>query len=124
VVRNRRWPRNREYNGNTLSVWQMLDRLVLLLGVCRGNMCTVFLRDLIYPAHANAANIATARVVALHLFPMVFPDADWEPVKIEYNVSSNPQGYRYNYRVIFQRRRRLVPDTVSAILEVVASGHA
>jgi len=113
VVRNRRWPRQREFNGNALSVWQMLDRLVLLLGLSRGSTCTVFLRDLIYPAHANAANIATARIVAVHLFPIVFPNADWEPVGVKYDTTSN--GFRYNYRVVFRRKARQVPEADSVV---------
>jgi len=119
VVRNRRWPRQREFNGNALSVWQMLDRLVLLLGASRGSTCTVSLRDLIYPAHACAANIAAARVVAVHLFPTVFPDSGWEPVGVKYDSTSN--GFRYNYRVVFRRKARQVPEagTVSTIIEEV-----
>jgi len=121
-VRVRYVPKSRVYGNGYVSVWHMIDRLVLLLSRQRGNTCTVWIRDLIYPMHGNRLNVAVAKAVATQIFPALFPNADWEPVKIEYDVSSG-RGYPYNYRIIFRRKARLVPDTVSATLEeVVARG--
>jgi len=105
-MRNRRFSEN-SWNGDAVPTpWQMVDRLALMLAQQKGDTCVVYLRDLIYPAHANNTNTATAKVTVLYLFPTLFPESEWGPVSIEYNTFGKR---RYNYRVVFRRRRAKSP---------------
>jgi len=96
--------------------WRMLDRLVLLLARQRGETARIWLRDLLLN-HGTATSVALARIVAVQLYPFVFPDADWEPVRVETAYKKRSKGLR----VVYRRRPRQVPkpDPLVPLLQEV-----